>query len=116
MSISINRRRFLRGLGTVIALPVFESLIPSRVWAAELKAPAGSSLLFPRRLGFTYSPNGMDMARWWPVGWSADDRITGPDYQMGEIMEPLKAYKKDILMVSGLAQANGGPVDPLTGQ
>jgi len=45
----LSRRAVLRGMGTVVALPLLESLLP-RGMGAEKAAKA------PRRLAFIYSP------------------------------------------------------------
>jgi hypothetical protein len=58
------------------------------------------------------------MSRWWPQGWSVQDRITGTDFataQLGDIMSPLKEYQKSMLLLSGLAQSKGFDLDRETG-
>ena len=54
---STNRRHFLRGLGTCLALPALES------FAAPARAAAA-----PRRMAFLYIPNGVILDKWRPVG------------------------------------------------
>ena len=56
----LARRTVLRGLGTALALPWFESLLPR----ARAEAMAGRP---PVRLGFVYVPNGVNMSRWRPT-------------------------------------------------
>ena len=54
---SLARRTFLRGLGTTIALPLLDSMLPAATIAAK---PAV-------RLAFVYHPVGMIMSRWTPA-------------------------------------------------
>ena len=86
----IPRRTFLRGVGTAIALPVLDAMLPSRLIGATAATP------FPKRMGFVYVPNGMNMAKWAPTG-------VGTDYQLSETLAPLAAHKADFNVLSGLA-------------
>src|SRR5205814_8835417 len=74
---SLQRRTFLRGMGTAIALPFLDAMTPAL--AAPAKAPV--------RMAFVYVPNGIDMKNW------------NPDYEgkLGElprILKPLEAFKQ----------------------
>ena len=51
---SLQRRTFLRGIGTAVALPFLDAMSPA------LAAPAKP----PVRMGFVYVPNGIDMKNW----------------------------------------------------
>ena len=93
----IPRRHFLKGLGTVIALPVLESLLPRGLAAAG--AVAGGKAA-PRRMAFVYVPNGANMADWTPSA-------TGADFELPLILEPLQEHKKDFSVLTGLAQDKG---------
>ena len=102
-SMSMRRRTFLRGLGTVMALPFLESLVPSRVLAGEAARPG------MRRMAFIYVPNGAHMKAWTP------ERV-GADFDLPPILEPLASVKNDLMVLSGLThdkgRANGdGPGD-----
>ncbi len=93
----IPRRAFLRGLGTAIALPVFEAMLPSVRALADLAGPGNTTADgFPKRLAFVYTPNGANMAKWAPNG-------VGADYQLSPSLEPLAAHKADMTIISGLA-------------
>lgn len=85
----LRRRTFLRGLGTVIALPALESLLP--VQAAQA-ASAGSA----KRMVFVFMPNGANMKHWIPTS-------EGSDYQLSPILKPLEPFKQDLLVLSGLS-------------
>ena len=55
---TIPRRSFLRGMGSVVALPLLDAMAPA------LATAAGKS---PVRLGIVYVPNGMwPMDKWTP--------------------------------------------------
>ena len=87
----IPRRTFLRGVGTAIALPVLDSMLPLRALGATTAAGAA-----PKRMAFVYVPNGMNMAKWAPTG-------LGTDYALSETLAPLAAHKADFNVISGLA-------------
>jgi hypothetical protein len=96
----MSRRTALRGLGTMIALPLLEAMLPAR-GPAEPGAPT--------RLAFVYAPNGKHMADWLP-------KSEGKDFELPPTLEPLRAVRDDLLVLSGLslhkADANGdGPGD-----
>ena len=59
---SLPRRTFLRSLGTTVALPLLDAMVPALSLAKNTAAnPA-------MRLGFVYVPNGIIMDKWTPVG------------------------------------------------
>lgn len=99
----LPRRTFLKGLGTVMALPFLESFSPLTA------APAGASITpvagaLPRRMAFVYVPNGANMADWTP-------KTLGTDFELPHILEPLADVRQDLIVASGLAldkaRANG---------
>ncbi|MEX2382914.1 MAG: DUF1552 domain-containing protein [Opitutales bacterium] len=97
----IPRRAFLKGLGTVMALPLLEAMTP----ATRLFGSAGdAAALAPKRMAFVYIPNGANMVDWTP-------QKVGTDFDLPYILEPLEKYKRDFQVLSGLAQdkarANG---------
>ena len=57
---ALPRRTFLRGLGTMLSLPLLDAMVPSMTAIAA--TPADPAKL--RRLGFVYMPMGSDIARW----------------------------------------------------
>ena len=97
--IRIPRRTFLRGLGTALALPALQAMVP-----AATAATAAGAARVPRRMAFIYIPNGAHMADWTP-------KAEGADFELPFILEPLKPYQQDLLVLSGLthdkARANG---------
>src|SRR5205809_990613 len=95
-----DRRRFLRGLGACVALPAFESLLPSVLRAGELAATdagatAASTVAAPMRMAFVYFPNGAHQGNWWPKG-------EGKDFEFGATMQPLEAVKQHVQVLGGL--------------
>lgn len=95
----LDRRTVLKGLGAAVALPWLEAMAPA--------APAAAKA--PVRTAFVYVPNGVHMQDWTPKG-------EGALGELPAILEPLKAFKGDINVLSGLAldkaKANGdGPGD-----
>ncbi|HEY1173291.1 MAG TPA: DUF1552 domain-containing protein [Verrucomicrobiae bacterium] len=99
----IPRRTFLKGLGTMLALPSLEAMVSPVANAAEAVAGAAAGAL-PRRMAFVYIPNGVIGENWFPQG-------TGANYLLSPTLAPLKNVKDDVLIVSGLkhdkAKANG---------
>lgn len=97
-----TRRRFLRGLGALVALPSLESLTPRAVGAAADATP-------PLRMGFMFVPNGVHMPDWTP-------ERTGAYFELPKILRSMEPVKRDLLVLSGLThdkgRANGdGPGD-----
>ena len=81
----IDRRHALRAMGSCIALPFLECMVPAR--AAE---PAT-----PRRSAFVYLANGVH---------SLNYQITTPgrDYEFSRSLRPLEKHRQVITPVSGL--------------
>ena len=94
----LPRRTFLKGLGTALALPVLESMMPA---VSSASGPAASGDL-PRRMAFVYVPNGANMPDWTPAK-------TGKDFDLPRILEPLKEHREDLMVLSGLMQDKGRP-------
>src|SRR5262245_6942487 len=91
------RRTFLRGMGTAIALPLFDSMLPS---VRALAGVTGTTSTAPRRLAFVYIPQGANMADWTPAAF-------GKDYELPMILQPLAKHKQDLSILTGLCHPNG---------
>jgi hypothetical protein len=89
----LARRAFLGGLGTIVALPVLESLVPR-----SARADSG----FPKRLLYYFVPNGIHMQSWRPA-------TTGADWAITPILKPFEMLKSDIMIVSGLDNTPARP-------
>jgi hypothetical protein len=94
----ISRRTVLRGLGAAVALPWLEAMGPLAGWAA----PASGEKPAPTRMAFLYVPNGKNMPDWTP-------KKEGADFALPAILEPLKAVRDDILLLTGLAADKARP-------
>ncbi len=106
MPTPISRRTFLRGLGTAMALPLLDSMIPLRALAATspgtaAAAKAAASAVgktVPNRMVFMFVPNGMHMPAWTPA--------TEGAFQLPPILEPLQGVRDSISVLTNLAQHN----------
>ncbi len=102
----ISRRTVLRGLGTTVALPFLEAMLPRSLANA---GGAASQAAMPRRMAVIYVPNGVHMQDWTPTA-------EGSNFDLPWIMEPLQPFRQDMTVLSGLtadkARPNGdGPGD-----
>jgi hypothetical protein len=88
----VSRRTVLRGIGTAIALPWLESIMPRLAQAAQAGAP--------RRMAFFSVPDGMHMPDWTP-------KNEGPLDHLPPILAPLEPLKSNITILSGLALDGG---------
>jgi Protein of unknown function (DUF1552) len=87
----ISRRTALRGMGVSIALPFLEAMRPAAVRAGSVdRADA------PMRLAFLYVPNGVHLPDWTPRD------AAGGGLELSRILEPLRAVKDEVLVLSGL--------------
>jgi hypothetical protein len=82
---SLPRRTILKGIGTSLALPFLDAMLP------PLRAAATPA----HRFQAFYTPNGMAMEYWTPKG-------EGTALELNSIMEPLAAYKDQMLVFSGI--------------
>lgn len=101
-TIVLPRRTFLRGLGTAIALPLFESLVPGLPPMARAAGGTAPTAAAPRRMAFIYVPNGVNMAEWTP-------QQVGNEFQLPSTLEALQPVRDDLLVLSGLAHDKGRP-------
>jgi len=92
----LTRRTMLRGLGTVMALPVLEAMLPS----SALAAPASKSR--PLRMAFFNIPNGVHIPDWTP---KAEGALT----ELPFILEPLKPVQGKVTLLTGLTQDKARP-------
>jgi Protein of unknown function (DUF1552) len=86
---SIPRRTFLRGIGTTLALPLLDAMIPAAT--AMSLTPANPI----RRLGYVFIPMGADIHRWTPPNVGNLDKLS-------PILEPLEALKDRLTVISNL--------------
>jgi hypothetical protein len=89
----LDRRTVLRGLGTAVALPLMEAMLPT-ARAAQVAAR-------PKRLQIFYTPNGMIMKSFTPGK-------TGRDYPLSPTLAPLEPFRNRFTVFTGLAHYNAG--------
>ena len=92
----ISRRTALKGLGACIALPWLEAMLPRAAFGEAAKAAA------PLRMAFIYVPNGKNMAMWTP-------KDEGAGYELTPTLEPLRAFKDDFMVLTGLTADKARP-------
>src|SRR5256712_8384595 len=86
LSKSLPRRTVLKGMGTAMALPFLEAMLPAGL--AAPKQPVRRFLAF-------YTPNGMAMEHWTP-------KAEGTAFELSPILEPLAPYRNQMLVLSGI--------------
>jgi hypothetical protein len=89
---ALPRRTLLKGMGTAIALPFLDSMVPALARAAAGKPPV--------RMAFVYVPNGIDMRNWTP-------QVEGKLGALPRILKPMEPFKDDVLMLSNLTHNTG---------
>ncbi|QIF05440.1 DUF1552 domain-containing protein [Roseimicrobium sp. ORNL1] len=90
-----SRRRFLRGAGVTLALPLLECMTPVFSRAAQTAAPR-RMLIISNNLGFLPKP-------FFPTA-------TGSDYELTPTLAPLAEVKREFSIFSGMSHpdVNGG--------
>ncbi|MEE8177391.1 MAG: DUF1552 domain-containing protein, partial [Acidobacteriota bacterium] len=98
---AIPRRTFLRGVGTALALPLLDSMVPA------FAAKNGTASKSPVRLGYIYTPNGRIMSQWTPAA-------VGADFEFSPSLKPLAPFREQLLVLSGLniKAADARPGEP----
>ena len=91
---AISRRTVLRGLGTTLALPLLDGMVPALTAAARTAAGTAS------RLGIVYVPNGIVMEQWTPA-------TEGAGFELTPTLKPLARFRERMTVVTGLT--NKGP-------
>ena len=92
--LALPRRTFLRGLGTALALPVLDAMVPAA------SAFAASEARRPMRMGFMYIPHGADMASWTPAS-------GGSSFDLSPTLKVLEPLKEHLVVISNLKRAGG---------
>jgi hypothetical protein len=84
---SLSRRTLLRGLGTTVALPLLDSMVPAMRAATKQ----------PPRLGWVYVSNGIIQKQFIPTK-------TGYNFDLPPILQPLSKLQDQVNVLSGLSQ------------
>ncbi len=93
---ALPRRTFLRGVGTSLALPLLDAMVPAMT--AQAKSPAAEV----RRLGFVYVPMGSIIKEWTP-------RSEGNLSELSPTLSPLEAVKDQVTVLTNLELKNAYP-------
>ncbi|MBM3778499.1 MAG: DUF1552 domain-containing protein, partial [Acidimicrobiia bacterium] len=97
---ALERRTILRGMGTALALPLLDAMVPA------LTATAKSAAAGVPRVGFIYTPNGYIRKPWVP-------EAAGAEFEWTPTLTPLTRFRDRLIIVSGLAQRQAFPLgDP----
>lgn len=98
---ALPRRTILRGIGSAVALPLLDAMVPALTPVAAAAQPV-------KRLGVVYLPNGVVVKDLVPP-------TTGSAFEMTPILKPLEAFRRELTVVSGLANVAGDPIDAGSG-
>ncbi|MCU1330318.1 MAG: hypothetical protein JWN34_5688 [Bryobacterales bacterium] len=90
---ALHRRRFLRGVGTSLALPLLDAMVPA------MTALAATAAKPVRRLGFVYMPMGAPMARWTPAS-------VGKLTELSPTLHSLTPYLDQLTVIGNLELKN----------
>jgi len=86
---ALSRRTVLRGLGTTVALPLLDAMVPAATAAGLTPAKP------VKRLGFVFMPMGCDLSRWTP-------RSQGDLSQLSPILDSLGSVRNEINVLSNI--------------
>ena len=86
---AIPRHTVLRGMGSMLALPLLDSMVPA---LTALAKTAGKPV---HRLGVMYVPNGMIMESYLP-------KVEGAAFELTPILSPLAKFRDQMFVLSGL--------------
>ncbi len=92
----VPRRTFLKGVGTSVALPLLDAMVPA------MTAQAKTAAKTVKRLGFVYIPMGADIKRWTPEAEGKLDKLS-------PILESLEPVKDQLTVVTNLELRNSYP-------
>jgi Protein of unknown function (DUF1552) len=85
----LPRRTFLRGIGTTLAVPLLESMLPAR------GALAAQKQIVPTRFLGAFVPHGIAPGHWIPESSTAG-------FAYPYVYEPLQPYRKKVVLTSGM--------------
>lgn len=83
---SISRRMMLRGMGTAVALPFLDAMVPA----------FGATPTPVKRFGVIYHPNGVIYDQWLPTG-------EGRNFQFSPTLAGLEKFKDQTIVITNLA-------------
>src|SRR5207302_6701167 len=84
---AIPRRTMLRGIGTAVALPLLDAMVPALTAAQNTPAKA------VRRFGVVYHPNGVIQDKWFPKG-------VGAEFELSLVLSPLEPFRDKLVVIT----------------
>ncbi|CAD73067.1 DUF1552 domain-containing protein [Rhodopirellula baltica] len=97
----LSRRTMLRASGLALGLPLLEAMTPAgRSAYASKEALQMTDVSRPVRMACVFFPNGVIQPSWRP-------KVDGDNWEMGETLKPLEAFKDKLNVISNLAHENG---------
>src|SRR6266851_977250 len=90
---ALSRRTVLRGIGTALALPILDAMVPALTAFAKA-APR------VKRFAVAYVPNGIIMEQWTPS-------TVGSGFEFKPILKALEPFRDYVTVVSGLVNEAG---------
>jgi hypothetical protein len=96
----LSRRAMLRGVGTCLALPLLDAMVPR---TSTANVPPRGQADSRRRMLCCYVPNGVNEREWTPDG-------TGPDWKPSPTLKLLDKHRGHVTILSGLGhpKSQGG--------
>jgi hypothetical protein len=91
---AIPRRTILKGLGTALALPLLDGMVPA------LGAQRRTVMKPVTRLGVMYVPHGAIMNHWTPT-------TEGKAFEYPSILKPIERFRDQVMVLSGLDNKQG---------
>jgi hypothetical protein len=99
----LPRRTFLRGAGTVLALPLLDAMVPARALARQSVAAQTKT-----RFTGIFVPHGMAPGYWVPA-------TQGKGFNFPLILNPLEPFRDATVIMSGLWSRSAEPPPGVTG-
>ena len=90
----MSRRRFLRGTGIALSLPLLDSMLPTFVRGATSSSPLAPNAQ-PRRMFAICNNLGLLPRNFFPTG-------TGREYTPSPYLQVLQEHRKDFTVFSGV--------------
>ena len=93
----LPRRTLLKGIGSAVALPLLDAMVPAMTAASNTVVNPGKL----RRLSYIYMPMGCDISRWTPPG---EDLA-----ELSSTLSPLAAVRQQVTAISNIENRNAYP-------
>src|SRR5476651_2613278 len=91
----LSRRRFLRGAGVIMALPVLESLPAWGAEAVSATTPATPARPYPQRFAAVFMGCGINPEKWWAKG-------SGAEMELSSVLDPLMPLRSKLNVIDGI--------------